>query len=149
MRLANPRPLCIGDADRDSVSCSFKMPHKRVYIGRVVRGRSVVVGYEDVHLVGYREGLCEYFSGVCRRKIGRGGAASGIVGQFKQVDNGTLGPLEGNRSALKQASKELESWVIEKRGGKKSASTTFCEGRQTWGSGTSRHMLIQGTYNWI
>lgn len=30
------------------------MPHKRVYVWRVVRGRSVVVGYEDVHLVGYR-----------------------------------------------------------------------------------------------
>lgn len=45
----------------------LQMSHKCVYVGRVVRGRPVVVGNEDMHLVGYREGLCEYqgaFSGL-------------------------------------------------------------------------------------
>lgn len=49
------------------MSCSLQMPHKGVYVGRVVRGRPVVVGYEDMHLVGYRERLYESqgaFSGV-------------------------------------------------------------------------------------
>lgn len=72
------------------------MSHKGVYVGRVVRGRPVVVGYQDMHLVGYREGLCESqdtFSAVCRAKIEAGSAVSGILGQFKEADGGQLRPL--------------------------------------------------------
>lgn len=67
------------------MSGSLQVPYKCVYVGRVVRGRSVVVGYEDVHLVS--------FFGGCRGGIEGGRAVGGIPGQFKQRNRGTLRPL--------------------------------------------------------
>lgn len=74
------------------MSGSLQVPHKCVYVGRVVRGRSVVVGYEDMHLVGDREGLAntrELFRGLEREDRRRQGGLE----QFKQVNSGTLRPL--------------------------------------------------------
>lgn len=85
------------------MACSLQMPHKGVNVGRVVRGRSVVVGHEDMHSVGYCEGRCE-----------SQGAFSGFVeggskGESGQQDSGIKARLDhwqlvaNYRSALKQA----------------------------------------------